>query len=278
MKRQNMAAETAFIAVFLFVVFAVAFPILLAVNTALKSPIETAKSVLALPTSICVQNFTQGLKKSDFLRSLSNSAVVTFPSVALIVLLSSMGGYTIARNGPRHRCIRGLDKLYLASLMIPFQILMIPVYKMFKSLNLLNNLGGMVLMLTGYSIAYATFLYVGFVKSIPKELEEAAFIEGCGPVQTFFRIVFPLLTPVSATVAALHIMWLWNDFNISIVLLQKERVRTLTVMQYYFFGEFSAEYGPAFAASLVCMLPVVACFLMLQKYLVAGITAGAVKS
>ena len=92
-------------------------------------------------------------------------------------------------------------------------------------------------MLTGYSIAYATFLYVGFVKSVPRELEEAALIDGCGPLQMFFRIVFPLLKPITATVAALHVMWLWNDFQISIILLQKDKVRTLTVKQFYFFGQ-----------------------------------------
>lgn len=254
------------------------FPILLALNTAFKTPLETAKSVLALPSSLYLENFIEGMAKSDFSRSLRNSAIITFPSVALIVLFSSMGGYTIARHSEHRRLLHGLDQIYLASLMIPFQILMIPVYRMFKNLHLQNSLFGMILMLTGYSIAYATFLYVGFVKSIPRELEDAAMIDGCGPYRTFFQIVFPLLTPISATVAALHVMWLWNDFNISLILLQKDAVRTLTVKQYYFFGEFSSQYGLAFAASILCMLPVLICFLLMQKFIVAGISAGAVKS
>ena len=162
--------------------------------------------------------------------------------------------------------------------MIPFQILMIPVYKIFKNLGLQNNLMGMILMLTGYSIAYATFLYVGFVKSVPREIEEAALIDGCGPLSMFFRIVFPLLRPITATVAALHVMWLWNDFQISIILLQSDKVRTLTVKQFYFFGQYTAEYGMAFAASIVAMIPVVVVFILLQKYIVAGISAGAVKT
>ena len=189
-----------------------------------------------------------------------------------------MGGYSIARNSSWSKLIKSLDSVYLASLMIPFQILMIPVYKIFKNLGLQNNLGGMILMLTGYSIAYATFLYVGFVKSVPRELEEAALIDGCGPLQMFFRIVFPLLKPITATVAALHVMWLWNDFQISIILLQKDKVRTLTVKQFYFFGQYTSEYGMAFAASIVAMMPVVIVFMLLQKYIVAGISAGAVKS
>ena len=265
----------------IFLVFALIFfiaPIFLAVITSFKTPMEIAESILALPKSLDLSNYVDGLKKSDFLRSLRNSATITFPSVALIVLFSSMGGYSIARNSGWSKLIKSMDSLYLASLMIPFQILMIPVYKIFKNLGLQNNLMGMILMLTGYSIAYATFLYVGFVKSVPHEIEEAALIDGCGPLQMFFRIVFPLLRPITATVAALHVMWLWNDFQISIILLQRDKVRTLTVKQFYFFGQYTAEYGMAFAASIVAMLPVVIVFILLQKYIVAGISAGAVKT
>ncbi|MFA6846533.1 MAG: carbohydrate ABC transporter permease [Sphaerochaetaceae bacterium] len=253
------------------------FPLILAINTAFKTPLETANSVLSLPTSIYLRNFAEGMKKSNFTQSLINSIVVTFPSVVLIVLFSSMSGYSIARNG-WSKLIKSLDKVYLSSLMIPFQILMIPVYRMFKNMGLLNSLFGVVLMFTGNSIAYASFLYVGFVKSIPLELEDAATIDGCTPFQTFWKVVFPLLSPVSATVAALHIMWLWNDFNISIILLQKDTVRTLTVKQYYFFGAYSAEYGMAFAAAILSMIPVILCFLFMQRYLVEGISSGAVKN
>ena len=110
------------------------------------------------------------------------------------------------------------------------------------------------------------------------ELEEAATLDGCNYYQMFIKVVFPLLKPISSTVAALHMMWIWNDFNISLILLQKDAVRTLTVKQYYFFGEFSADYGMAFAASIMSMLPVLLFFILMQRYLIDGITAGAVKS
>ena len=171
-----------------------------------------------------------------------------------------------------------MDTVYLASLMIQFQILMIPLYKIYKTLQLQNSLFGMILVLTGTSIAYSTFLYVGFAKSIPKELEEAALIDGCGPYRAFIKIVFPLLKPITATVSALHIMWLWNDFNMALIILQKEEMRTLTVKQYYFFGEHTADYGMAFAASIVSMLPILLFFIAMQKHLVEGISAGAVKA
>lgn len=254
------------------------FPIYMAVLTAFKTKPEIAGSVLAAPKALYLGNFAEGIKKSDFFRAICNTCIVTFPSVLLIVICSSMCGYMIARNGKRTCLIRSIDKLFLASLMIPFQIIMIPVYKIFKSLSLQNNLIGMILMLTGTSIAYSSFLYVGFVKSIPLDIEEAASIDGCNRYQTFFRITFPLLKPISATVAALHVMWLWNDFNIALILLQKDGVRTLTVKQFYFFGQYTADYGVAFAVTLLSMIPVVIFFLFMQKYIVNGIAAGAVKN
>lgn len=254
------------------------FPVYMALLTSLKSQEEISRSILSLPSGLRLENYRAAMEKSDFARSLLNSCIVTFPSVVLIVLCASMGGYAIARYGGRNKGFRILDKIYLASLMIPFQILMIPIYKIFKELRLQNSLFGMILLLTGTSIAYATFLYVGFVKSIPRELEDAAMIDGCGPYRTFFKIVFPLMKPVTATVAALHVMWLWNDFNIALIVLQKEEVRTLTVKQYYFFGEHTVDYGIAFSASIICMLPVLLFFVFSQRYLVEGIASGAVKS
>ena len=109
-------------------------------------------------------------------------------------------------------------------------------------------------------------------------MEEAALIDGCGPYRAFFIIVFPLLKPIAATVAALHVMWLWNDFNIAVILLQKDEIRTLTVKQYYFFGEHVSDYGMAFAASIICMIPVLIFFVAMQRYLVEGISSGAVKT
>lgn len=260
-----------FIAIFL-------FPLVLALLTSFKTPLETAESVLKLPSKISFSNYVEGMKKSNFFVAVKNTCITTFPSVALIVICASMGGHTIARNSAVSKLIKSMDTIYLASLMIPFQILMIPIYKIFKTLHLQNSLFGMILILTGTSIAYSTFLYVGFAKTIPRELEEAALIDGCGPYRAFFRIVFPLLKPITATVAALHIMWLWNDFNMALIILQKEEMRTLTVKQFYFFGEHTADYGMAFAASIVSMIPVLLFFTLMQKYLVEGITIGAVKS
>lgn len=254
------------------------YPIFTAIITSLKTNQEISQSVMALPQKLNFENYVAAMKRSDFMQALINTCTVTFPSVVLIVICGSMGGYAIARNSNRKKSFRWLDKIYLASLMLPFQIMMVPIYKIYKTLHLQNSLFGMILILTGTSIAYATFMYVGFVKSIPREIEEAAEIDGCGPYKLFFQVVFPLLKPVTATVAALHVMWLWNDFNIALIILQKEEVRTLTVKQYYFFGQYTTEYGIAFASAISSMIPVLLFFLLVQKYLIEGVAAGAVKN
>lgn len=252
-------------------------PFYIVIVNSLKTPLETAENALSLPSVFSLDNFKEATQKISFTRALINTLVVTVTADVLIVLCASLSGHAIARNSGKHWYFSFLDRIFLSSIMIPFQVIMIPVYKLFKGMGLINNLLGMIIILTGISVAYATFLYVGFIKSIPLELEEAAKIDGCSQFKAFWVIVFPLLKPITATVAALHAMWLWNDFNISLILLQKDKVRTLTIKQFYFFSEYSSDYNMAFAAAILGMIPVLIFFLLMQKYLVGGITAGAVK-
>ncbi|WP_418666418.1 carbohydrate ABC transporter permease [Allofournierella sp.] len=252
------------------------FPFALAVLTAMKDPMQSARNVLAWPDPIQWDNFKEAIRVSKLSTAIGNSLITTTCSVVFITLFSAMGGYVIARN--RHKWLfRFSEKLYLAALMVPFQVIMVPIYKMFKTMHLMNTLAGAILILVGTSIPYATFLYVGFVKSVPRELEEAAQTDGCGPFRAFFQIVLPLLKPITAVVAALHVLWMWNEFNISLIVLQKEAVRTVPIQQYFFFGQYSSNFNLGFAAAVVSMLPIVAFFLLAQRYLVEGIAAGAIK-
>ena len=275
--RQSRKEKILWTALAIFVIFIFLFPFYIAIVNSLKTQLETAENVLALPKVFSLTNYKEAMKKISFTRSLINTLIVTVVADLLIVLCASMSGHAIARNSEKSRYFKILDRVFLSSIMIPFQVIMIPVYKIFRNLGLINNLLGMIIMLTGISVAYATFLYVGFIKSIPVELEEAARIDGCNQLQAFWLIVFPLLKPITATVAALHAMWLWNDFNISLILLQKSEVRTLTIKQFYFFSEYASDYNMAFAAAIMGMIPVLIFFLLMQKYLVGGITSGAVK-
>ncbi|MDY3917936.1 MAG: carbohydrate ABC transporter permease [Candidatus Limivivens sp.] len=275
--RRSTAEKVFWTVLAVLVLFLFLSPFYIAVANSFKTRLETAENALALPAALSLDNYREAMKKISFAKSLLNTLIVTVAGDALIVMCASLSGHAIARNLHKHPYFKILDRVFLSSIMIPFQVIMIPVYKIFKSIGLINNLLGMIIMLTGISVAYATFLYVGFIKSVPLELEEAARIDGCNQLQSFCRIVFPLLKPITATVAALHAMWLWNDFNISLILLQKDQVRTLTIKQFYFFSEYASDYNMAFAAAIMGMIPVLVFFLLMQKYLVGGITAGAVK-
>jgi len=213
---------------------------------------------------------------TDFFKSFGNSLIVTLSSTFLIILCSSMASYIIARN-MHSRVFRFSEKVFLAAIMVPFQVFMVPLYKIFKDLGLMNQLYGVIIELVGLAIPFATFMYIGFVKTVPRELEESAIVDGAGPFRTFWQIVFPLLLPITSSLAALEVLWVWNDFGVSIILLQKAAVKTTPLQQYIFFGKYASNYNDAFASALISMIPVIVFFLFAQKYIVKGLIAGAVK-
>jgi len=243
---------------------------------ALKTPQETALSTIALPKALNLSNFSLAIERTNFMVSFFNSALVTALASAGIVVLSAMCGYVVCRNMHR-RFYRVMDRTLFVGIMIPFQVIMIPVYRMYKSLALLNTFPGIIILMIGTSVPYATFLIMGFVKTVPIELEEAAKIDGYGVFRTFWQIVFPLLQPIIATVGILHVLWMWNEFTMSFIILQKEAMRTLPIQQYHFFGQFSINLNLGFASACLSMIPVILFFAFTQKLIISGITSGAVK-
>jgi raffinose/stachyose/melibiose transport system permease protein len=274
-KKSNAAVIVINILIYL-TAFLFLAPFLISILLSVKSPQETAVNLLALPTKIHLENFVEAAAKSHFWRSLSNSLIVTGISVVIIVLASAMAGYAVGRHY-KSKLMRGYEMMFMAALMLPFQSIMIPVYKMLKGFHLLNTLTGDILIISGTSLAFSIMMYIGFVKTLPMELEEAAKIEGCGDFMIFWKIVFPLLKPVTFTVATLNTLWTWNEFNVSLIVLQKDAVKTIPMQQYVFFGQFSNNYNLAFAAAVISMIPVIIFFIFSQKYIIVGLTDGAVK-
>ena len=252
------------------------FPFLICILMSVKSKQETSLGILSLPDTIHWENFTVAMEKAKILLSMKNSIIITVCSVIIILLVASTAAYAIGRQYKK-RFYRFYETLLVGSMMLPFQVIMVPVYRMYKNLNLLNTRNGAVIMISGLAIAYSTVMIIGFVRGIPLELEEAAEIEGAGRFRIFFSIIFPLLKPILATVATLQFLAVWNEFNVSILLLQDEAIKTIPMQQYVFFGAYGADYNTAFAAAVIAMIPVVIIFLILQKQVVAGMTAGAVK-
>ena len=251
-------------------------PFYVAVCYAFKSKTEFAKTKLAFPTTLYLQNFVDAFELKNYFNSVKNSAIVAICVVILIVIICSMSAYIITRKN--NKFYNFIFYFFQMVILIPFQTIMFPLYRELYSLHALSTLWGLVFTELGVYMGYYIFLYAGFIKSVPIALEEAAKIDGCDRYQVFVRIVFPLLKPITMTLVVLCFLASWNDFFLPLIMVQKDEVKTLPLMQFFFFGEYTSNINLAFAASILSMIPAVAVYFCAQKYIVAGMTAGAVKS
>jgi raffinose/stachyose/melibiose transport system permease protein len=251
------------------------FPLYLAVVTALKTPQEVAASVLALPAGLRWQNFTDAIRLTNFFTAFRTSALVTVSVVVLTLLTNSLVAYAIARNQHK-RFYRFLYYYFISALFIPFPIIMLPVVKQTSNWGM-DNPYGLIFLYVVYGLSFNIFVYVGYIKSIPHELEEAALIDGATTWQTFWKIIFPLLAPMNATVGILTCLWAWNDFLLPLVIISDPKFTTLPLVQYIFQGQFSTNYNLAFASYLMTLAPMVIVYLLAQRWIISGVTQGAVK-
>ncbi|MDN4617371.1 carbohydrate ABC transporter permease [Paenibacillus sp. PsM32] len=251
------------------------FPFYIAIVYSIKTPVETAQSPLAFPTHIAWSNYSDAIAASNFFLALRNSVLTTIGTVLLTITVCSMAAYMIARNN--NRFYNFFYYLFMSSIMLPFQVLMFPLYKTWTELHLLNTIPGLIIALTGVQIGYFAFLYVGFIKTVPRELEESATLDGASRYRTFFSIIFPLLKPINSTILVLSALGAWNDFVVSMIIVQKKEASTLPLVQFQFFGEYTSEINMAFAAIILSMIPIMVFYLFAQKYIIGGVTAGAVK-
>ncbi|WP_130607504.1 carbohydrate ABC transporter permease [Cohnella abietis] len=251
------------------------FPLYVALLMALKSAKQTFESFYALPPSLDLANFVHAWDTSKFPTAFLNSVIVTTISVALILIVSALSGYAIARgNKPLYSFF---FLLFLSGMMVPFQVTMLPLYQLGKSLGLLNNHWGMMLIYGGFGVQSGVLFFTGFVRGISREIEEAARIDGCSTPGIFVRIIMPLLKPVTATVLVLNALYIWNDFLLPLLYLQKKEYRTIPLQQYFFFGQYSSDLNLAFAYAVMGLIPIIIFFLFMQRFIVKGIAAGAIK-
>lgn len=256
------------------------FPFIMVLINSFKTKRDIIKEPMALIGShgASLDNYAEAFKKMNFIRAFLNSFCITGVSVVLIIITSAMCAYLFVRMD--YKINKVFFGLMIASMVIPFQVIMIPLVSIYGgSFHLLNHRLTLILMHVGFSTAQSVFMYHGFIKSnIPMSLEEAAKLDGCTKYQTFFRIVFPLLKPTTATLVILYAMGIWNDFLLpSLVLTQKE-LYTLPIATQMFYGTYSSDLGLIMASLLMVAAPVIVLYLFLQKYIIAGVVAGAVKS
>ena len=246
-------------------------PVFILVNSSFKSLQDIYINVLALPKQLSFQNYTKAFKEMDYVKAFMNSFAITCISTALIIFISSMAAWVLVRYKTRTSKI--LFLMFAAVQLIPFQCVMLPLVDIMSKLHLMNR-PGLVFMYMGFGCAMSIILFHGFIKNIPIELEEAAIIDGCNMVQTFINIVLPLLKGIIATVAVINVMWIWNDFLLPSLVINKNGMQTLPLRIYLFFGQFTKKWDLATASLMLCMIPIVLFYLSCQKYIVKGITAG----
>ncbi|MDZ5473601.1 carbohydrate ABC transporter permease [Bacillus sp. 31A1R] len=253
----------------------VLFPIYLTLSVALKTPQEMAESLLALPLGLHFENFGRAIEMTNFFNALANSAFITVFAVVFTLLTNSLVAYAIARN--MHKKFYKFLYYYLVSAMfVPFPIIMLPIVKQTSQWGM-DNLVGLIFLYIVYGLAFNVFLYVGFIKSIPKELEEAAIVDGASTWTVFWKVIFPLLAPMNATVGIFTTLWAWNDFMLPLVIISDQDLATLPLVQYIFQGQFSTDYNLAFASYLMALLPLIVVYIFAQNWIIAGVTKGAIK-
>jgi raffinose/stachyose/melibiose transport system permease protein len=231
----------------------------------------------ALPnaqTFVGLDNYTSGILKVGFLPAFGYSLFITVFSVAAIVLFTAMTAWCITRVNSKLSTT--IYYLLVFSMIVPFQMVMFTMSKMANILHLDNPVGIIVLYL-GFGAGLSVFIYSGFIKSIPHEIEEAATIDGCNPIQTFFLIVFPILRPISITIAILNTMWIWNDYLLPYLTIGSNYKTIPIAVQYLQGGYGSKDMGAMMALLVLAIIPIVIFYLFLQKYIIEGVAAGAVK-
>lgn len=261
------------------VALAVAFllPIAIIVMNSFKGKLFISDTPFVFPnakTFSGLQNYTDGAVKTGFFQAFGCSLFITVFSVIAIVFFTAMTAWYVTRVKSKVSTI--VYYLFVISMIVPFQMVM---FTMSKTANILHldNLIGIIVIYLGFGAGLSTFLYCGFIKSIPLEIEEAAVIDGCTPIQTFFLIVFPILKPIVITVSILNIMWVWNDYLLPYLLIGSE-YRTIPIaIQYLRGGYGSIDMGAMMAMLVLAIIPIVIFYMFSQRYIIEGVVAGAVK-
>ncbi len=225
-------------------------------------------------TFVGLENYITGLRKIGFIQSFGYSLFITVCSVATIILFTSMTAWYITRSKTKICSI--IYYLFVFSMIVPFQMVMFTMTKMANSLKL-NTPAGLIIIYLGFGAGMAVFMYSGFIKSIPMEIEEAAMIDGANPLQIFFQVIFPILQPTSVTIAILNAMWIWNDYLLPYLIIGRKYKTIPIAVQYLQDGYGSVDLGAMMALLVMAIVPIIAFYLVCQKYIIEGVVAGAVK-
>jgi len=252
-------------------------PFYIILTNSLKSKRNVLVDTLGWPEEIMMENYFMAWDRMNFMQTFFNSLIITIVSVLVITVFSSMAAWVLVRT--KNKTSSVIFYTFVGAMLIPFQAVMLPLVSMMgpNNLNLINTRYGIIFLYLGFGASLSIFLYHGFIKNIPTSLEEAAIIDGCSTWQVFYHIIFPLLKPITVTVAILNSIWIWNDFLLPSLVLQEKSVRTIPLQMQFFFGAFSKDWHLAMAALALSIIPIIIFYIFAQKHIIAGVTAGSGK-
>lgn len=265
-------------ALFSIISLAYIFPIALVVINSFKKKAYISRKPFEIPTGnmfVGLENYIRGMEKTQFFTSFGTSLFITVASVALIILCTSMCAWYIVRV--HNKFTSGFYYLCLFSMIVPFQMVMYTLSKIADTLGLSNPVG-IILVYLGFGAGLSVFMFCGFIKSIPLEIEESAMIDGCTPIQMYFKIVLPILKPTCITVSILQAMWIWNDYLLPSLVLDLKKYKTLPIAIQYLKGGYGAvDMGAMMGALVLSIIPIIVFYIACQKHIIEGVVAGAVK-
>lgn len=252
------------------------YPVFVMVINSFKPFREVVINVIALPSKLEFANYSYVINKINILNLLKNNVVVTVIGLFGIILFSSMAAFIISRRSTK--ITRLCYMICIIPMLVPFQTIMITLLKVAKSMNLSDSLLGLGVQYWGFGVPMAVFIYSGFIRTVPREIDESAMIDGASTIRTFFQIIFPLLKTVTATIVVLDVMWIWNDFLLPLLMVNSSAdTKTLTLAAYSFVGQYNTQWQYAMTAMVLTVAPSILFFIVMQKNIVKGVVAGAVK-
>lgn len=265
--------------VFLLIILSAVFiaPIIIVLINSFKGQFYISDSPFSLPNALTfagLKNYQTGILTTNFFSSFFYSVFITVGSVALLTLGASMTSWYLART--KSKFSNFLYYLFVFSMIVPFQMVMFTMSKIANSLNLDNPLG-VILIYLGFGAGLSIFIFSGFVRSIPFEIEEAAVVDGCNPIKLFFSVIFPILRPTAVTVAILNTMWIWNDYLLPYLVIGGDYKTIPIAIQYLQGGYGARDMGALMAMLVLAIIPIIIFYLLCQKYIINGVVAGAVK-
>lgn len=275
-KRSRFVKESIIMVLMLACAAIILYPFFMMLMISLKSTKEALISPNTFPKELHWENFRIAWEKMKFPTVFANTVFITVLSLFGIIVLSGLAAYIIAWS--KHQKFYNFIYLFfLCGIMIPFYTALVPLVKLMTDFHLNNSLTGMVIYYCGRNMPMAVFLYTGFVRGIPREILEAGRVDGANLMQLYWRVLFPIMKPITSTILVLDALHLWNDFLFPRIMLTSNKLRTITMAQYYFRSENSNQWGLAFAAFILSIVPIIIFYFAFQKNIVKGVAAGAVK-